>query len=1186
MYLFKKNTANFIKIKINLLLILSILFFYSNIYAEEKFVGFIESLDGDAFKIEDEKEVNLNQFDQIFTNIEITINSNSNAIISFIDNSILTLNGGSKFVVKEFDNLSLNPKFILSINEGNFTFESGTVAKNKNGNMKVNLSEMEVGLNGTLISGFNTQGMTQVSLVEDSMGRVGQLNITVGDQITTITNPSTGISLSGDNQIQETNLSSEETSQIKKFIKEATVDASTETEEDINRAIAKQLAAGTIPDANGDGITDSNDMDLYKAQLFDFKGTRMGYYMEMSDGNDMGLMSDMIRYSDPMQSMQIMQGMMDYDSANAALMMDEVSREGFDVFSHMNNAGNTNGSMIYKGGDANFEDVRAALVSGMMQDTSGESIDTMARIMAVSDPSVSSYLVNEITNYEDNNSDNNLSMDVLASFTEMAPDKMDAYMQADPNMMGNFTQSAFQNADEGDAEMIADMMQQTSGKNSAYLMSSMMENNSEMITTVYENLAEQEFDIFYHIETAKNDPAMMSETDPFNPTPGDESLFFTPENDPFITLPGTDALFTPSEDPANIMAFQTNFYDDLKGQIFSEIINNSDQTAAETTAGLMMNSEGDSAMFMMETMMEINPEMIGDVMQGFVNDDFDIFDHFEDTNIIEPTDDIALENPEDTVVSTIKLTKAERKAEKARIQAIKKADRVVAREERKAARKERKAARKAAKLAAQIASNEADFIPIEIDSDFQDFKADVFKDMMTYSDEDTMGTMAQLVATSDESTASLIFETVVTEQQNMSIDATMPTNNFALDLMNNLSSVDSSVVNTMYETQEDLVNDMMATALSDVTAEDSAAIANIISSSGNDEMNEMVFNNIASSNDQSLTSNVFTTLADSETGAEAIISIASTNQSLYENMAKDVDPAYMTAASLYTNTTAEYSTDATAATAAADTDTMTYAAGAISWVTYPTSPGTISTSTYVSISGTATSMNGVNYSASDLPPGLILDYMSGEIFGTPTTPGSWNTTITAEDMMDLNNFATASLSFDIIEDTSGGGYDSDGGSFSFMSTPYPPATLIVNNTITPIYLYTTGGIGNITFTLTGNLPTGIYVMGDEIMGAPDTQTFTSSTITIIATDEDGNTASTSLTFPEVNSDGGGGGLTWSTTPYPPSTLTVDSPMYDIYLTAYGGTGTITYSATGLPLGLFVSGSTIEGTPTTATNEVK
>ena len=146
----------------------------------------------------------------------------------------------------------------------------------------------------------------------------------------------------------------------------------------------------------------------------------MGYYMEMSNGNDMGLMSDMIRYSDPSQSMQLMQGMMDYDPANAALMMGEVTQDGFDVFSHMSNAGDVNGNMIYRGGDANFEDVRAALVSGMMQDTSGESIDTMARIMAKESLEEVNIILNEITNYGDNNPDNNLSMNVLASFTEMA----------------------------------------------------------------------------------------------------------------------------------------------------------------------------------------------------------------------------------------------------------------------------------------------------------------------------------------------------------------------------------------------------------------------------------------------------------------------------------------------------------------------------------------------------------------------------------------------------------------------------------------------------------------------------------------------------------------------------------------------------------------------------------------------
>lgn len=1160
MYLFKKNIIKLIKIKINFLLILSFLFFYVSANAEEKFVGFIESLEGNAFKTSNEGKIKLNVFDQIFINDEITLGSNANATISFLDNSIFTLNRNSTFIVKDFDNISQDPKFIILVSKGSFTFESGTIAKNKNGIMKINLSEMEVVLNGTLITGSNTGEEKRVALIEDSMGKVGSLSITVGDQTTEISDPSQGISLSGNNEIEETNLSEEETNQVKSFIKKATVDAQTDTEENISRAVAKQLAAGTIPDANGDGIMDADDMDLYKAQLFEFKGTRMGYYMEMSDGNDMGLMSDMIRYSDPSQSMQLMQGMMDYDPANAALMMGEVTQDGFDVFSHMNNAGDVNGNMIYRGGDANFEDVRAALVSGMMQDTSGESIETMARVMAVSDPSMSSYMLNEITDFTGNNSGNNLSMNVLASFTEMAPDKMDSYMQADPSMMNNFTQSAFQNANEGDATMIADMMQQTSGKNSAYLMSSMMENNDTMISSVYGNLADQDFDIFNHIESAKTASTIISD-------------------DPFPT-PGTDPFPTPGTDPTGIMASQANFYDNLKGQIFTEIINNSDQTAAEATAGLMMNSEGDSAMFMMETMMETNPEIIGEVMQGFVEDDFDIFDHFEDTAINEPIDTIT---PEDNEISNlVGLTKEERKAERQRIKAIKKADRLIAREERKASRK-------AARLAAKQAAQETGFAtPIETNSDLQEFKTEVFKDMMTYSNDNTMGTMAMLVAGADEQTASLIFETVVSEQNSMSADGAVPTNNFALDLMNNLSSGDSGMMDTMYETQGDLVNNMMTTAMTNISSDDSAAIANIISSSGNDEMNAMVFNNIVSSNDQSLTSNVFTNLADTESGSDAIMTIASTNQSLYENMAQDVDPTYMTAASLLADTTATYNTNtAVDTTTAAATDTTTYAAGAISWITYPTSPGIISTTSYVSVSGTASSKNGVTYSASDLPDGLTLDYTTGMIFGTPTAAGIWNTTLTATDMMDFNSFATASITFDIVEDNTGGAYNdpAGGGTLSFMSTPYPPATLTVNNPITPIYLYTSGGTGNITYSASG-LPLGLSVsITGSIIGSPDTQTFTSSSVTIIATDEDGNTASTNLTFPQVDSgaaaSGGANGPSWSTYVYGPTTLTTGTEMMDMYLDATG-TGTVNFTASNLPMGLYVDGQYIKGTPSMQT----
>ena len=71
MYLFKKNIIKLIKIKINLLFILSSLFFFTSTYADNKFVGFIDSLQGDAFIIKGEETIKLNEFDQIFINDKI-----------------------------------------------------------------------------------------------------------------------------------------------------------------------------------------------------------------------------------------------------------------------------------------------------------------------------------------------------------------------------------------------------------------------------------------------------------------------------------------------------------------------------------------------------------------------------------------------------------------------------------------------------------------------------------------------------------------------------------------------------------------------------------------------------------------------------------------------------------------------------------------------------------------------------------------------------------------------------------------------------------------------------------------------------------------------------------------------------------------------------------------------------------
>ena len=177
MYFFKRNTFNFIKIKLILPLVFSTLFFCNITYSEQIFTGFVESLEGQAKKNINGNLKRLSEYDQIFTNESIVVSPNSLINVSFIDNSILTLFGDSEFLVTEFDNTSQEKLFRLEILKGKFTFESGSIAKSKDEAMKIILSEIEVVLNGTLVTGENSEDNKTIALVEDSMGKIGNLKV-------------------------------------------------------------------------------------------------------------------------------------------------------------------------------------------------------------------------------------------------------------------------------------------------------------------------------------------------------------------------------------------------------------------------------------------------------------------------------------------------------------------------------------------------------------------------------------------------------------------------------------------------------------------------------------------------------------------------------------------------------------------------------------------------------------------------------------------------------------------------------------------------------------------------------------------------------------------------------------------------------------------------------------------------
>jgi len=185
----------------NFLLILFVLFYNNGLRAQEaekKFIGFIDSLEGSVNKEDVDDLIKLNAFDQVFTNDKIKIGSDSSIVVSFIDNSILTLQSDSEFFVEKFDKISEEPLFIIAITKGKFAFESGTIAQNDKGIMKVNLGEMEIDLEASAIIGSISEKKSEVSMVPKTTGGNNPITICADGECIAITEPHTGVEFSSE----------------------------------------------------------------------------------------------------------------------------------------------------------------------------------------------------------------------------------------------------------------------------------------------------------------------------------------------------------------------------------------------------------------------------------------------------------------------------------------------------------------------------------------------------------------------------------------------------------------------------------------------------------------------------------------------------------------------------------------------------------------------------------------------------------------------------------------------------------------------------------------------------------------------------------------------------------------------------------------------------------------------------
>jgi prepilin-type N-terminal cleavage/methylation domain-containing protein len=200
------------------------------------------------------------------------------------------------------------------------------------------------------------------------------------------------------------------------------------------------------------------------------------------------------------------------------------------------------------------------------------------------------------------------------------------------------------------------------------------------------------------------------------------------------------------------------------------------------------------------------------------------------------------------------------------------------------------------------------------------------------------------------------------------------------------------------------------------------------------------------------------------------------------------------------------------------------------------------------------------FTATGLPTGLAVNATTGLVSGTPTTAGTGSVTVTVTDK--FLQTATATFAWTVIPRPT-------------VTTALTSYSGTAGTAITTLNMAASGGTPGYAWTATG-LPPGVTITnGGVISGTPTTGTRFITVATV--TDSLGAKATKTFIF----------NMAVPT----PAYVKVTAPIADrsdsvnasvsIPLTASGGSNAYTWTATGLPTGVTVSGSTLTGKPTVA-----
>ena len=413
--------------------------------ADENNIGMVSEVKGVVIAINDDlEERDLNVFDPIFSNEEIFTTENSSTTLQFNDDTSIIMKELTSLVVSDFEKSKLDPEFKAKVSKGEIIVETGSIAKNKTGEMEVIINTSSLGLRGTRVSAaLDPSGKLDVSLGKDNFGNVGLIDLVSNNLSQSIFSTDQVIEIL-DNQINKREKSTQELND-EKISNEIFVNNSKINEEEIEIQLISKLTSGKINDVNNDGIVDTDDVEVLKEQILNQKQQKVEFIIDNSKKENTEFLSNVINNSDEKNTGEVLEKIINTKDNLVEDVVEDLS--------------DRNNEFLTTSKTESTAQIKDKIFETIVLKETDKSAAILSKVMSKSDATTISSIINNITD-KNKNEQSKLSLKVMSDFSEKNPEKLISLAKKNKDEIQKLTVSAVEKATstKEDADLIANIV--------------------------------------------------------------------------------------------------------------------------------------------------------------------------------------------------------------------------------------------------------------------------------------------------------------------------------------------------------------------------------------------------------------------------------------------------------------------------------------------------------------------------------------------------------------------------------------------------------------------------------------------------------------------------------------------------------------------------------------------------------